>query len=92
MKQRAIAGLVLPLVEKATDGRDLYAAGTLAEVLLLQGKVDETVAQYQRVIDNNPYATGDLKGTGAQAERICAALKLSPEDTAKVMAPFKLLD
>jgi tetratricopeptide (TPR) repeat protein len=83
---------VLPLVAKATDGKDLYAGCTLGEVYLLQGKVAEAAAQYQKVIDNNPNAAGDLTGTGEQAERICAALKLSPEDTAKVMAPFKLLD
>ncbi len=87
-----LAALVLPLVEKATDGNDLYAASTLGEVLLLQGKVDAAAAQYEKVIDNHPNADGDLKGTGEQAERICAALKLSPEDTAKVLAPFKLLD
>jgi tetratricopeptide (TPR) repeat protein len=87
-----LAGEVLPLVEKATDGRDFWAACTLGEVFLLQGKIAEAAAQYQRVVDNNPSAAGDLKGTGEQAERICEALKLSPEDTAKVMAPFKLLD
>jgi tetratricopeptide (TPR) repeat protein len=87
-----LAGLVLPLVEKATDGKDFYAACTLGEVYLLQGKVDQAVGQYQMVIDNHPNATGDLKGTGEQAARICSALKLSPEDTAKVMAPFKLLE
>jgi tetratricopeptide (TPR) repeat protein len=87
-----LAGEVLPLVEKATDGKDLWRACTLGEVYLLQGKVDEAAAQYQKVIDNNPNAAGDLRGTGEQAERICAALKLSPEDTAKVIAPFKLLD
>jgi tetratricopeptide (TPR) repeat protein len=87
-----LAGEVLPLVQKATDGKDLWLASTLGEVYLLQGKVDEAAAQYQKVIDNNPNAAGDLKGTGEQADRICAALKLSPDDTAKVMAPFKLLD
>lgn len=87
-----LAGQVLPLVEKATDGKDLYSACTLGEVYLLQGKVDEAAAQYQKVIDNNPYASGDLKGTGEQAERICAALKLAPEDSAKIIAPFKLLE
>jgi hypothetical protein len=87
-----LAGEVLPLVEKETDGKNLYAACTLGEVYLLQGKVDEAAAQYQKVIDINPNAAGDLKGTGEQAERICAALKLSPEDTTKVMAPFKMLD
>jgi tetratricopeptide (TPR) repeat protein len=87
-----LASEVLPLVEMGTDGKDLWAACTLGEVYLLQGKVDEAAAQYQKVIDNSPNAVGDLKGTGDQAERICAALKLSPEDTAKVMAPFKLLD
>jgi tetratricopeptide (TPR) repeat protein len=87
-----LAGEVLPLVKNATDGKDLYAGCTLGEVYLLQGKVDEAVAQYQKVIDNHPNAAGDLKGTGEQAELICASLKLSPEDTAKVMAPFKLLD
>jgi tetratricopeptide (TPR) repeat protein len=89
---KRLEALVLPLVAKATDGRDLYAAGTLGEVYLLQGKVGDAVAQYQKVIDNNPTATGDLKGTGEQAERICAALRLSPEDTTKVLAPFKLLE
>jgi tetratricopeptide (TPR) repeat protein len=87
-----LAGEVLPLVEKAIDGKDLWSACTLGEVYLLQGKVDEAVAQYQKVIDNNPNASGDLKGTGEQAERICAALKLSSEDTAKIIAPFKLLE
>ena len=87
-----LAALALPLVEKATDGKDLYAASTLGEVYLLQGKVGAAAAQYQKAVDNHPNAAGDLKGTGEQAERICAALKLSSEDTAEVMAPFKLLD
>lgn len=86
-----LAGEVLPLVQTAADGKDLYLASTLAEVYLLQGKVDQAAAQYQKVIDNNPNASGDLKGTADQAERICVALKLSPADTAKVLAPFKLL-
>ena len=50
--------------------RTLYAAGTLGEVYLLQGKVGEAAAQYQKVIDNNPNAAGDLKATGEQAERM----------------------
>jgi tetratricopeptide (TPR) repeat protein len=87
-----LAGEVFPLVEKAIDGKDLWSACTLGEVYLLQGKVEQAAAQYQKVVDNNPNAAGDLKATGEQAERICAALKLSLDDTAKVMAPFKLLD
>jgi tetratricopeptide (TPR) repeat protein len=87
-----LAGLVLPLVASATDVKDMWSACTLGEVYLLQGKVDEAAAQYQKVIDNNPNKVGDLRGTGEQAERICATLKLSPEQTAKVMMPFKLLD
>ncbi len=88
-----LASLVLPLVvEKATDGKDFYAACALSEVLLLQGKVDEAATQYRKVIDNHPEAAGDLKGMREQAERICAAPKLSREDTAKVLAPFKELD
>jgi tetratricopeptide (TPR) repeat protein len=87
-----LAGLVLPLVATAIDGKDLWPASTLGEAYLLQGKVNEAAAQYQKVIDSYPNAAGDLKGTGEQAERICIALKLSPEETAKVMAPFKLLD
>jgi hypothetical protein len=31
-------------------------------------------------------------GTGQQAQRICAALGLSPEESEKVLAPFALLD
>jgi hypothetical protein len=87
-----LAGEVLPLVEKAADGKDLWAACTLGEVYLLQRKINEAAAQYQKVIDNHPNAAGDLKSTREQAERICAALALSAEDTAKIMAPFKLLD
>ena len=87
-----LAGLVLPLVKDATDGKDLDIACALGEVYLLQGRVDDAAAQYEKVIDNHPDAAGDLKGTRQQAERICAAPKLSREDTAKVMAPFKLLD
>jgi len=44
------------------------------------------------MIDKHPTKKGDLQGTGRQAARICAALDLSSEETAKVLAPFKLLD
>jgi hypothetical protein len=91
-KQRASRARSSHWSKRQLDGKDLWRACTLGEVYLLQGKVDEAAAQYQKVIDNNPNAAGDLRGTGEQAERICAALKLSPEDTAKVIAPFKLLD
>jgi hypothetical protein len=63
----------------------------LGEVYLLQGRVDDAAAQYQKVVDNYPNAAGDLRGTGEQAERICSALGLSSQDSAKVMAPFKML-
>jgi tetratricopeptide (TPR) repeat protein len=87
-----LAGLVLPLVASATDAKDLWAASTLGEVYLLQRNLDASAVQYQRVIDKHPTATGDLKGTAQQAQRICIALGLSPEETAKVLAPFSLLD
>jgi len=87
-----LASAVLPLVAKAIDGEDLWAACTLGEVYLLQRNVDAAAAQYQKVIDRHPNALGDLKGTGLQAKRICAALELSPEESAKVLAPFELLD
>jgi len=83
---------VLPLVATATDGQDLYAGCTLAEVYLLQRNVDAAAAQYQKVIVQNPTAVGDLSGTRQQAERICTALALPPEESAKVLAPFELLD
>jgi tetratricopeptide (TPR) repeat protein len=86
-----LAAEVLPLVEKANDEKDLWLACTLGEVYLLQGRVDDAAAQYQKVVDNYPNAAGDLRGTGEQAERICSALGLSSQDSAKVMAPFKML-
>ena len=43
------------------------------------------------LVDKHPDSVGDLKGTGEQAQRICLALGLSPEESAKVLAPFKLL-
>jgi tetratricopeptide (TPR) repeat protein len=87
-----LASEVLPLVSHATDAEDLWAASTLGEVYLLQKKLDAAVAQYQKVIDKHPNAAGDLKQTGQQAQRICEAHGLSPEETAKVLAPFALLD
>jgi tetratricopeptide (TPR) repeat protein len=88
----SLAEAVFPLVSSADDGADFWAACTLGEVHLLQKKIDLAAAQYQKVIDLHPYAVGDLKGTGRQAQRICAALGLSPDDTARVMAPFALLN
>jgi tetratricopeptide (TPR) repeat protein len=87
-----LAGEVFPLVARATDGEDLWSACTLGEVYLLQRSLDAAAAQYQKVIDRYPNATGDLEGTRQQARRICAALGLSPEESAKVLAPFALLD
>jgi tetratricopeptide (TPR) repeat protein len=87
-----LANEVLPLVQSAGDGEDMWAACTLAEVYLLQGQVEEATAQYQKVIDKHPTATGDLGGTRSQARRICLALKLSQAEMAKVDAPFALLD
>jgi tetratricopeptide (TPR) repeat protein len=86
-----LASEVLPLVANATDGEDFWAGSTLGEVYLLQKKIDAAVTQYQKVIDKHPDSVGDLKGTGEQAQRICLALGLSPEESAKVLAPFKLL-
>ncbi|WP_163988719.1 TIR domain-containing protein [Pyxidicoccus caerfyrddinensis] len=86
-----LAGEVLPLVKSATDGQDLWAACTLAEVHLLQRNVAEAAAQYQRVIDAHPTAVGDLDSTRGQAQRICTALGLSHDDAKKVLAPFELL-
>jgi tetratricopeptide (TPR) repeat protein len=87
-----LASAVLPLVATAIDGEDLWAACTLGEVYLLQRSVDAAAAQYQKVIDRHPSALGDLRGTGQQAKRICAALELLPEESAKVLAPFELLE
>src|SRR5262249_19834579 len=87
-----LAAEVLPLVASATDAKDLWAACTLGEVYLLQRNVDAAAAQYQKVIDQHPNSTGDLKGTGEQARRIWAALGLAAEDPAKALAPFALLD
>jgi hypothetical protein len=87
-----LASAVLPLVATATDGKDLWAACTLGEVHLLRRNVDAASAQYQKVIDNHPTARGDLAGTRRQAERISTALGLSSEESARVLAPFKLLD
>lgn len=86
-----LAQQVFPLVEHAQDGRDFWAACTLAEVYLLQKNIAAAAEQYQRVIDNYPGRAGDLKGTGEQARRICAALELSQSETAKAIAAFELL-
>jgi tetratricopeptide (TPR) repeat protein len=85
-----LAAEVLPLV-KTTDGDDFYAGCTLGEVYLLQRDFDSAVAQYQKVIDKHSSRIGDLAGTRQQAMRICSALKLSEEETKKVLLPFELL-
>ena len=88
----SIADKVLRLVEKAGDGEDFWAGLTLGEVYLLQRKCEPAAEQYQRIIDNHPAKVGDLDSTQQQAIKICAAHKLSEEDTKKVLAPFALLD
>ncbi len=83
---------MLPLVEAAKDGEDLWAGCTLGEVYLLQRKLDEASRQYLKVIDHHAARRGDLEGTRQQAERICQALALAPDEAKKVLAPFALLD
>ena len=87
-----LATEVLPLVKAASDGNDFWAGCTLGEVYLLQRDLNSATAQYQKVIDKHPSKTGDLAGTRQQATRICSALKLSEEETKKVLAPFELLE
>ena len=87
-----LAANVLPLVQAASDGNDFWAGCTLGEVYLLQRDLNSAATQYQKVIDKHPVKTGDLAGTRRQATRICSALKLSEEETKKVLSPFELLD
>jgi tetratricopeptide (TPR) repeat protein len=87
-----LAGLVLPLVESARDGKDLWAGCTLAELHLLRRDLDAASIQYQQVIDTHPTKVGDLGSTREQAQRICEKLGLTEEETRRVMAPFQLLD
>ena len=87
-----IAAQVSPLVESARDGEDFWAACTLAEVLLLQQKLDAARAQYQIVIDKHPARVGDLHSTLTQAKRICASLALSETESHRVLEPFELLN
>ena len=87
-----IAAEVKPLVEHAVDGDDLWAGSTLAEVMLLGGDMAGAAEQYQRVIDKHFVRRGDLASTREQAVRICTALGCSTDDTARVLAPFELLD
>jgi hypothetical protein len=83
---------VLPLVKNATDGGNLWASCTLGGVYLPQRDIDSAAAKYQSVIDRHPAKVGGLTGTRQQAKRICAAHKLSEEDTKKVLTLFELLD
>ncbi|GAA0948541.1 toll/interleukin-1 receptor domain-containing protein [Virgisporangium aurantiacum] len=87
----SLANEVFPLVSNGGDSANMWPACTLGEVYLLQRKIDLAAAQYQKVVDRHPTAVGDLMGTGEQARRICTTLELSPEETARVMAPFALL-
>jgi tetratricopeptide (TPR) repeat protein len=85
-----LAGEVLPLVN-TVDGNDFYKSCTLAEVYLLQHRLDDAAALYQKVIDKHSNRTGDLEGTRQQATRICGALNLPEEVTKKMLSPFDLL-
>ena len=87
-----LATEVKPLVKHASDGNDFWAGCTLGEVYLLQRDLNSAVSQYQKVIDKHPSKTGDLAVTRQQAARICAALRLSEEETKRVIAPFELLE
>ena len=92
-----LAAEVLPRVEtvlgESTDTEERFWAGcSLGELYLLRGDVSAAAKQYQKVIDTFPARVGDLGSTREQAKRICAALKLSEEDTEKVLRLFELLD
>jgi hypothetical protein len=82
-----LAAEVFPLVKAACDCNDFWAGCTLGEVYLLQRDLNSATAQYQKVIDKHAGRTGDLAGTRQQAVRICNALKLSEEETKKLLAP-----
>jgi len=62
----------------------------LGEVYLRD--LNSAAAQYQKVIDKHFSNTGDVASTRQQASRICSALRLSVEETKKVLAPFELLE
>jgi tetratricopeptide (TPR) repeat protein len=87
-----LAAEVKPLVKYASDGNDFWAGCTLGEVYLMQGDINSAVSQYQKIIDKHSSKTGDLAVTRHQANRICVALRLSEEETKKVIAPFQLLE
>jgi hypothetical protein len=92
MRNVKVTTNVLPLVKNASNVEDFWAGCTLGEVYLLQRDIDSAAAKYQRVIDRHPAKVGGLAGTRQQAKRICAAHKLSEEDTKKVLTLFELLD
>jgi tetratricopeptide (TPR) repeat protein len=87
-----LASEVLPLVKAASNGNDFWAGCTLGEVYLLRRDLNSAAAQYQKVIDKHFSKAGDLASTVQQAARICSALRLSEEETKKVLAPFELLE
>lgn len=87
-----LAAQVLPLVKDASDGKDLWAGCTLGEVYLMQRELGAAAAQYQKVIDTHPARSGDLRGTAAQAKRICEALQLTDDETTRVLAPFAVFE
>jgi tetratricopeptide (TPR) repeat protein len=82
---------VLPLVEKATDGKDLWSACSLAELYLLKRDTDRAATVYQNVVDCHSTRVGDLSSTREQAASIAACLNLDAVEREKVMAPFQLL-
>ncbi|MEJ2158268.1 MAG: TIR domain-containing protein [Desulfobacteraceae bacterium] len=86
------AAEVYELVKQSADGKDFWAACTLAEVYLLKKKFDSAEELFQRIIDRHFSKSGDLEGTRLQAIRICIAHGLSEAETARVLKPFDILE
>lgn len=86
-----LSNAVLPLVKNSEDGKDFWAACSLAELYLLKRDVPSAARVYQKVVDCHPTRLGDLGATRAQAESIADALNLTEEEKQAVLAPFTLL-
>lgn len=73
--------------EKAVPG-DYWRTATVAEVQLLQGKVDAAADLYAAAVRDNPFERGSHESSYDQAKLLLAAMGATDEQTAKIAAAF----
>jgi hypothetical protein len=83
-----IAERVQKIVGDTPVADDYWRTATIAEALLLQGKVEAAAKIYRAAVLAAPLDSGSHASTRAQAAKLLSALGATDEQKALVMAAF----